>query len=78
MEKTNPASQEEKSKDEQLTPHELLEKHLKDPNHAVTDEELKNLKVGSTPEDTDVLKETKTKEDELRHHSPPNPYDVLG
>lgn len=77
MEKTNPASQEEKSKDEQLTPHELLEKHLKDPNHTVTDDELKKLKVGSTSEDTDVLKETKTKEDE-RHDSPPNPYDVLG
>lgn len=81
MEKFNPTSEEDKSSAKQLTPHELLEIHLKDADHVVTDDELKNLKVGSSAEDMDVIKEIEAKEDEIKsdpqHDSPPNPYDVL-
>jgi hypothetical protein len=34
---------------EKLTPKELVLKHIFDKNHVVTDEELKNVKVGFSP-----------------------------
>lgn len=36
-----------------LTAHELTQKHMKDENHVVTDEELRTVKVG-VPKDTDA------------------------
>lgn len=42
-----------------LTPHELIKKHILDPNHTVTDEELNELQVGVPPvlnySDSDIL-----------------------
>ncbi|HEX8459984.1 MAG TPA: hypothetical protein VF623_01085 [Segetibacter sp.] len=68
---------------EGLTPKELIKKHLKDPNHHVTDEEMMNLKVGSAAEEassidsqTGILKdkiENKSDKDSL-----PNLFKVLG
>jgi hypothetical protein len=65
-----------------LTPKELVQKHLKDPHHKVTDEELWNLKVGADAEDeTKVQKESEIKKekiDSLPHNDAlPNPYEVL-
>lgn len=83
MENSNPSSREEKNKSDKLTPHELLQKHSNDPNHIVTDVELKNLKVGAEAEDkSEVIKETDEKDDEIENlphnDSLPNPYEVLG
>lgn len=68
---------------ESLTPAELFKKHLKDPNHHVTDEELRNLKVGVDAEDEEqVIEESSDIEEEIDHlpdnTSLPNPYEVLG
>jgi hypothetical protein len=70
------------NEDGRLTPKELFQKHLKDPNHHVTDEELWNLKVGADAEDeTEVEKESeikKEKMDSIPHNDAlPNPYEVL-
>jgi len=37
---------------EKLTPKELVLKHIFDKNHVVTEEELKNVKVGFSPSKT--------------------------
>jgi phosphoribosyl 1,2-cyclic phosphodiesterase len=37
---------------EKLTPKELVLKHIFDKNHVVTEEELKNVKVGFSPAKT--------------------------
>jgi hypothetical protein len=43
---------------EKLTPKELVLKHIFDKNHVVTEEELKNVKVGfSSVESVEVKKE---------------------
>ena len=72
----------EKSKEKGLTPKELIKKHLQDPNHKVTDEELMSLKVGSAAEDQDELKkEALVIEEETKNRSATetlrNPYKVL-
>lgn len=82
MENNNPSSREEKNKDDKLTPHELFEKHSQDTNHVVTEEELKNLKVGSEAEDeNEVSKETDKKDDEIEslpgNDSLPNSFNIL-
>lgn len=42
-----------------LTPKELIKKHILDPNHTVTDEELSEVQVGVPPvlsyNDSDIL-----------------------
>jgi hypothetical protein len=70
-------------KSQRLTPAELIRKHLKDPNHHVTDEELSNLKVGVEAEDDQMVsEESKKVEEEVEslpdNDSLPNPYQVLG
>lgn len=82
MENSNPSSRKEKNKDDKLTPHELFKKHSQDPDHVVTEEELKNLKVGSEAEDeSEVSRETKEKDDEIEslpnNDGLPNPFNIL-
>lgn len=48
-------------KNDQMTPDELVKKHMREPEHHVTDEEMENLVVGVEQEDTD---EEKTDGDE--------------
>lgn len=72
----------EQNKAESLTPAELFKKHLKDPSHHVTDEELRNLKVGTDAEDEEqVIKESNDIKEEIEHlpdnDSLPNPYEIL-
>lgn len=47
------------SESARLTPHELIKKHILDPNHTVTDEELSEVQVGVPPllnySDSDIL-----------------------
>ena len=83
MEKSNPSSDEETKKDESLTPAELMKKHMKDPNHVVTEDELRKVKVGDDGEDVkQIEKEVDAKKDELDHlpHNDdlPNPFSILG
>jgi len=70
------------NKDKGLTPRELFQKHLKDPEHHVTDEELRSLKVGAATEnEIDIEKATDTKKEDIKSartsDSLPNPYNVL-
>jgi len=70
------------NKDKGLTPRELFQKHVKDPEHHVTDEELRSLKVGDEAEsEITIEKEADTKKDEIKsvpnNGTLPNPYDVL-
>ena len=72
----------EKSKEKGLTPKELIKKHLQDPNHKVTDEELMSLKVGAAAEfDNDVEKEAAVIEEEARNRPASdtlrNPYRII-
>ena len=64
---------------ESLTPKELTRKHLKDPKHIISDEEMKNLKTN--PEaDKELHQKEEGKLDELKNETgkhPPNPYDIL-
>jgi ribosome biogenesis SPOUT family RNA methylase Rps3 len=53
---------------------ELASRHLKDPNHTTTDEEIRNAKVvidGTDLEDDEMLFETNST-------TVPNPYNVVG
>ena len=79
----NPSSNDEQNKVESLTPGELLHRHLKDPNHQVTDEEIRNLKVGADGEnELQVSKQSEDKKKDIEqdgnNDSLPNPYTVLG
>jgi hypothetical protein len=78
----NGTSLPEQNKGEGLTPKELIKKHLQDPNHKVTDEELKNLKVGSDAEDTTTINNeadalAEEVDDRTDSDALPNPYNVL-
>lgn len=82
MENSNPSSNEVTKKDESLTPAELMKKHMKDPNHVVTEDELRKVKVGGDAEDNkEVAKEADAKKNELDHLSHnddlPNPFSIL-
>jgi hypothetical protein len=81
METNNSANNPENNR--KLTPAELIKKHMKDPNHVVTEEELKNVVVGDEAMNKKELdKDAKDKKDEVDHlpHNDdlPNPYSVLG
>lgn len=83
MQETNNPSGKDTNKNVKLTPYQLYQKHSNDPNHVVTEEELKNLNVGTAAADEkQVSKETNKKEDEIKdlphNDSLPNPYEVLG
>ena len=76
------SSLQENKKGESLTPKELMKKHLQDPNHQVTDEELMNLKVGSDAEDEALVdKEADARSGEIDdlpdNDTLPNLYTVL-
>lgn len=65
-----------------MTAAELTQKHLKDPNHHVTDEELRNVKVGIEAEDEDdVSNDSNQLEQEIeRLHDQeniPNPFRII-
>ena len=60
-----------------------MKMHMKDPNHVVTEDELRKMKVGADAEDNkEVAKETDAKTNELDHlpHTDdlPNPFSILG
>lgn len=67
----------------------IVQQHLKDPNHVITDEDIKNVEVGKTDRITTTGAEAQTlfekdiqedKEGETsinREIPPPNPWDVL-
>jgi hypothetical protein len=79
----NTDKKEQPENNRELTPDELIKKHIQDPDHVVTDEEIKNAKVGEAADNEQTIdKETKRREDEIEHESPeddlPNPYNVLG
>lgn len=83
MQKINNPTGEDPNKSEKLTTHQLYQKHSNDPNLVVTEEELKNLNVGTEAEDEkQVGKETDENEDEIKdlphNDNLPNPYEVLG
>ena len=79
----NPSSNDRQNEAESLSPDELLHRHLKDPNHQVTDEELRNLKVGADAEDENEVSKAADKiKEEIQqdgnNDSLPNPYTVVG
>jgi hypothetical protein len=64
---------------EALTPAELIKKHNSNPNHIITENEMRNLKVGNDAEDNKELnREIEEKEagDNCDNHEN-NPYDIL-
>ncbi|MCW3113011.1 MAG: hypothetical protein JWR18_1407 [Segetibacter sp.] len=64
---------------EALTPAELIKKHNSNPNHIITENEMRNLKVGNNAEDNKELNreiEEKEAEDNCDNHEN-NPYDIL-
>jgi hypothetical protein len=62
-----------------LTPNQLLKKHISDPDHKVTDEELKLVKVGVDAENELEVEKRVAEKEEENHSKPhlPNPYDVV-
>ena len=65
-----------------ITPGELVKKHIKDQTHVITDDELANVKVGEGGEDEgEIKKELADKEEELQnlHHKKDgtSSYDIL-
>ena len=62
-----------------LTPAELIKKHNFNPKHIITENEMRNLKVGEDAEDEKELKreiEEKEAEENCGHHEN-NTYDIL-
>jgi hypothetical protein len=67
---------------ENLTAEELVNKHIRDRSHVITDEEMRNLTVGEEADDQTLIDvETKRREKEIKNESPednlPNPFNVL-
>jgi hypothetical protein len=65
--------------DEALTPSELIKKHNSNPKHIITENEMRNLKVGDDAEDNKELNraiEEKEAEDNCHNHEN-NPFDIL-
>jgi hypothetical protein len=63
---------------EALTPAELIKKHNSNPRHIITDNEIKNLKVGDDAETAAELQakiEEKEAEDNCHNHEN-NPYNI--
>jgi hypothetical protein len=79
----NTDKNEQPEKNNELTPEELIKKHIQDPNHIITDDEIKNAKVGEAADDEKTVdEETTRRKEEIENESPeddlPNPYNVLG
>ncbi len=82
MKNINQSSKEEKKQGKKLTPRELVNKLLQDPDHTITDEDIKNLKTGPKAESKpERKKQLRNKLDELKSKSGDdkliNPYEVL-
>ena len=70
------------STNKSMTAAELTQKHLKDPNHHVTDEELRNVRVGIEAEDEEEVSKdanqlTHEIEDLSDAENLPNPYRII-
>lgn len=64
----------------ELTPSELVKKHISDKEHVITNEELDHLKIGAEAESKDELEkevEEKLEEDGLSDEHETNSYDLL-
>ena len=71
------------TKVERLTAHDLVKKHIQNPNHVITDEEFQNISVAEAAVDKNKLdKETNLKKEKLENVTDtdtlPNPYTVVG
>ena len=68
----------EKNK-ENLSPRDLIKKHIENKDHVVTDEELQTVKVGQQAGSEEAnRKEVDARKEELESTPHlPNPYDVL-
>lgn len=70
------------TKVEKLTPHDLVKKHIQNPDHVITDEEFQNILVAEAAVDKrKVDKEADSKKAEIKKASDgtlPNPYSVVG
>lgn len=81
METNNPAN-EQSGNNTKHTAAELVKKHMKDPNHVVTESDLKELVVGDEAVTKNELsKEEHEKKDELdnlpHNDDLPNPFSIL-
>ena len=82
MKKIDQSSKEEKNQKKRLTPRELVNKIIEDPNHIITNDDIKNLKTGPKAESKpERKKQSRNKLDELKSNSGDdkliNPYEVL-
>jgi hypothetical protein len=79
MENNNLSANEPNKNQDKQTPDDLVKKHLSDPTHKITEEEMENLET--KPEaDPDFEKKEKDKLEELKNEvgkHPLNPYDIL-
>lgn len=67
---------------ENLTPRDLINKHIHDQKHVVTDDELRKVKVGASAQDERKVNEkAEIRKEEIEQHKGndtlPNPYTVL-
>ena len=65
--------------EEHLTPHQLVNKHMENPEHEISAEEIKNLRIWPDV-DEDITEKEKQKEEELENETkqqPPNPLNIL-
>ncbi len=67
---------------ENLTPRDLVNKHIHDENHVVTEEEMQKLKVGDSAQSEEKInKEAEIRKEEIEQNrgndALPNPYSVL-
>jgi hypothetical protein len=70
----------EENKGEELTPHQLANKHMQDKDHIITDEDIKNTKIGvQEPEEEAEMKRTldEVEKNEEQHKDYTNPYDLI-
>ena len=64
----------------------LVERHLKDPNHEITEEEMRNVRVGMTPPHPDKIipadekvadRKTEGEDETLPGHEAITPWDTI-
>jgi hypothetical protein len=80
MENKDDIEEQESNSKEALTPEELIKKHLSNPKHIITDEEMKNLKVGNDAEEEKELEkeiDNKEAEEGYGHRHENNAFDIL-
>lgn len=82
MKNLSPSAKEQTGSPKPMTPKELIDIHLKDPGHVITEDEIKNVTVGVQGEQKSKRKMlTKIKSEELDAESKNDhtitPYDIL-